>query len=384
MYSEVCVINYIKLLKQPIAFHRIYATLGGGAGAGVFISQLMYWHEKMSKHHGEDWDGWFYKNGKEWEEETGVTRHEREKTEKLLKGLEIIKIKKKGIPPTKNYKVNEYLFNKAIEDLLNGKMPSKPSKDAKLQDSAKHNAESGDINGEIQQIISPDVAVQAGKSGDINGEIQPYITEITTETTSETTTQTLSASEKTEDGVEGGCSDDSMKTKPWVSLNGKELTGKKLEIFIMLWETFDYKKDRADAIDKYLEKIWPMLGGDRDTNHKIIKTLLDAIKIHVGERKDLKPTSSPTYFTNWILKQRWEDEVSLPAKTQSKAGSNINQEVPDGFNSQADYQEYSFRLSNYRMLSDLKNPSALQVQMMNDDFERLTALKPQQTEEKAA
>ena len=377
-------INYIKLLKQPIAFHRIYATLGGGAGAGVFISQLMYWHEKMSKHHGEDWDGWFYKNGKEWEEETGVTRHEREKTEKLLKGLEIIKIKKKGIPPTKNYKVNEYLFNKAIEDLLNGKMPSKPSKDAKLQDSAKHNAESGDINGEIQQIISPDVAVQAGKSGDINGEIQPYITEITTETTSETTTQTLSASEKTEDGVEGGCSDDSIKTTPWISLKNIELTGKKLEIFTILWEAFDHKRDRRDAIDQFLTHIWPMFGGDLDTNHKIIKTLLDAIKIHVDERKGLSATSKPTYFTTWIIKHRWEDEINSPAKAQSPTESNINQEIPDGFNSKADYQEYSFRLSNYRMLSDLQNPTPSQTKMMNDDFERLTALKPQQTKGKKA
>jgi len=379
------VINYIKLLKDPVAFHRIYATLGGGAAAGVFISQLMYWHGTMKKTHGENWNGWFYKKGSEWEEETGVTRHEREKTEKLLKRLEIIKIKKKGTPPTKNYKVDEYLFNKAIEDLMNGRTPSSPSKDAELQDTAKQNAESGSSNGEIQQNKQSDMAVQTGKSGDSNGEISPYITEITTETTSETTTQTLCASEKTEDATNENSSGESEKKEPWVSSKGKALTGKKLEIFEILWEAFDYKTGRAPSIDQYLAKIFPMFGTDAETNRTLLKTLLASIKIHVKERKASDGSASPLHFKTWIHNRRWEDTPVTLQSSQAESGASIEQEwSKQGFKSSEEYQAYDLLRIEYRQLTKLPTPSASQVELINSLFDKLTAMKPAPTQGKAA
>jgi len=384
------VINYIDLLKQPVAFHRIYATLGGGAAAGVFISQLMYWHEKMKKHHGKSWDGWFYKNGIEWEEETGTTRHEREKTEKLLKGLKIIQIKKKGIPPTKNYRVNERLFNQAIDDLLNGKTPSKPSKDNELQDSAKHNAKSGNTNGEIQQNISPDVAVQTAKSGDINCQISPYNTEITTETTQENTTQTLCASEKTEDAGEGDFCEKAEEKTVWISENKKELKGKQLEIFQQLWEAFKNKQSRARAIDEYLKNIVPLFGKDAEANRNILKALLESIKRHVTLRNLSDSTSKPQHFENWISGRRWEDDFSESKYFKEKtAAINTPQESNqlwsvEGFDSFEDHQNYISTIAQLKLLKELKNPTQLQLDMITTTEKALDKMNPKKLQGEAA
>lgn len=57
--------------ERVIAFHPSLARIGGSINAGIFLSQLIYW---TSRSHSSE--GWVYKTKAEWQEETGLGRHE--------------------------------------------------------------------------------------------------------------------------------------------------------------------------------------------------------------------------------------------------------------------------------------------------------------------
>ena len=84
----------IDLLDRPIAYHRCFVTLTGSVTAAVLLSQAVYW----SRRTGAGNDGWFWKTGAEWEEETGLTRYEQEGARKILRSLGFWEEEKRGIP----------------------------------------------------------------------------------------------------------------------------------------------------------------------------------------------------------------------------------------------------------------------------------------------
>ena len=88
-------------LQRPIAFHKIFAQISGGITSGLFLSQLFYWHDK-----GSDPDGWIYKNYREWEEETTMTRRELDTARKRLKAIGVIQEKKAGAPAKLFYRID--------------------------------------------------------------------------------------------------------------------------------------------------------------------------------------------------------------------------------------------------------------------------------------
>lgn len=90
-----------KVLARPIAFHRVFANIGGGATGGLFLSQAYYWSFRTS-----DPDGWFYKIGDEWEAETALNRREQEQARKILAQKGVLETKKQGLPCKLFYRVN--------------------------------------------------------------------------------------------------------------------------------------------------------------------------------------------------------------------------------------------------------------------------------------
>lgn len=88
------------LLDRPIAYNPAFKRITASTVAGIFLSQAWYW----SKRHKED-DGWFYKTGAEWEEETGLTRSEQETARKHCLRVGVMEEKLKGIPATMYYRV---------------------------------------------------------------------------------------------------------------------------------------------------------------------------------------------------------------------------------------------------------------------------------------
>jgi hypothetical protein len=87
-------------LDRPIAYNPAFRRITGSTVAGIFLSQAWYW----SKRHKDD-EGWFYKIGTEWEEETGLSRSEQETARKHCLRVGVMEEKLKGVPATMYYRV---------------------------------------------------------------------------------------------------------------------------------------------------------------------------------------------------------------------------------------------------------------------------------------
>jgi hypothetical protein len=93
--------NLLKILTRPIAFQPIFARITGSATAGLFLSQLYYWHDK-----GKDPEGWIYKSYEEWHSETCLSRSEIDRARRDLRELGILSEAKRGMPRRLFYKLD--------------------------------------------------------------------------------------------------------------------------------------------------------------------------------------------------------------------------------------------------------------------------------------
>ena len=89
------------ILDRPISYNPAFRRITGSTVASIFATQCWYW----SKRHKDD-DGWFWKTGAEWEEETGLTRSEQETARKHCKRVGIVEEQLKGVPATMYYRIN--------------------------------------------------------------------------------------------------------------------------------------------------------------------------------------------------------------------------------------------------------------------------------------
>lgn len=106
-------IELIRLMNEkPIAFNKHYVFLGCGINGAVMLSQLVYWADKS-----KDPNGWIYKTGKEWTEETGLTRREQDTARKNLRELGFIDEHKHGVPCKVHFKVNQSNLYSALISL---------------------------------------------------------------------------------------------------------------------------------------------------------------------------------------------------------------------------------------------------------------------------
>lgn len=99
------------LPDRPIAFNRDFVRIGCGIKGSLMLSQAVYWSKRTTTK-----DGSFWKVQEDWEEETGMTRHEQMTALKRLKKLGFISVKKRGIPAKNYYILNT---NKILEELSN-------------------------------------------------------------------------------------------------------------------------------------------------------------------------------------------------------------------------------------------------------------------------
>ena len=86
---------------RPVAYHPMIAHVLGSVKEALFVSQLLYWHDK-----GKLPDGWIWKTREEWTEETGLSRREIEGARKRLVAKGVLEEKLKGIPATLHYRLN--------------------------------------------------------------------------------------------------------------------------------------------------------------------------------------------------------------------------------------------------------------------------------------
>ncbi len=107
------------ILSSPIAYHRIFATISGGALQGLFLSQIFYWTPRT-----KDPNGWFYKSQTEWEQETGLTRYEQETAREKLKAKGLLQEKKGGIPCRLFYRLNVEKFLQEVARATKAEIPN--------------------------------------------------------------------------------------------------------------------------------------------------------------------------------------------------------------------------------------------------------------------
>ncbi|BDA76372.1 hypothetical protein CAL7716_105380 (plasmid) [Calothrix sp. PCC 7716] len=129
-----------KVLHQIIAYHRIFALVGGSAQAGIFLSQAYYWTPKASNP-----EGWFYKTKEEWEKETGLTRRQQDTVVKNLKELGLLFVELRGIPCKLYYRINKEALTEAIGRhqpiVETGKKSAETTQNQQLHKNAKLDAQ---------------------------------------------------------------------------------------------------------------------------------------------------------------------------------------------------------------------------------------------------
>lgn len=350
-------VNYLNLLDNPIAFHRVYAQIGGGAGAGVFISQLVYWHRQMTTAKGEEWDGWFYKTAEQWEFETCTTRRERQNAEKILTDLNVLEIKKKGIPAKKHYRVNESVLNDLVSQFVRCdklvETPPEPSNDDSLSDVTNKNARSDKQECQNEQTGLSDMASKSETSDKQACHISQCNTE-NTQRLPETNSETSCASEGSDDAS-------GKKSNPpgevWQGTKGNKISGKHLEIFKQLWDAYEHKKSKASAITAYLKTIKPMFGKDKSENRAIVDNLLESIKLHVRSRQT-RPDQTVLYFEGWINQRRWEDEYPDLHKPSEAAAAPVVEKWKElGYSSEEDFTKYEDTKNYWKTLKGESNPT---------------------------
>jgi hypothetical protein len=106
--TKVKPMGILELLDRPIAYHRCFVTLTRSVKAAVMLSQAVYWQPRSKQE-----DGWWYKTAEEWQEETGLSRHEQEKARKDCE--KYLKSDLRGVPATLYWHVDEEALR---EDLL--------------------------------------------------------------------------------------------------------------------------------------------------------------------------------------------------------------------------------------------------------------------------
>ena len=101
-----------RMFDRPIAFQRSFVTLTGSITAALMLSQAVYWSSRASNP-----AGWFYKSADEWEQETGMTRHEQEGARKRLRQFPWWQedLRKANGVPTVHYRIDAVGFAQTVQ-----------------------------------------------------------------------------------------------------------------------------------------------------------------------------------------------------------------------------------------------------------------------------
>ena len=91
-------INFIRLLDRPIAYHRCLVPIARSVEGAVLLSQAIYWQNRMGA------GKWWYKTAKEWEEETGLSQRELSRAREGCS--RVLKYEVRGLPARGHYMVD--------------------------------------------------------------------------------------------------------------------------------------------------------------------------------------------------------------------------------------------------------------------------------------
>jgi hypothetical protein len=96
----------------------------------------------------------------------------------------------------------------------------------------------------------------------------------------------------------------------YITKRKRKLQGKELERFNTFWENFDYKKNKSEAADQWIDI--PNL------TDELVERINQSAKSESRLRPDLLISGkTPKMASGWIAARRWEDEYE-PIQKQKK------------------------------------------------------------------
>lgn len=161
----------LKGLGRAIAYFPQLGIHLGNPLAGIFLSQLVYWHDKTDCELG------VYKTSEEWQKETGLTYSHQKTARKLLKELGILSETEKRLEHKLYFKLNIEKFDEWFEKCIN----SDQNGESKTANPRTRNPSFGD---EQKPHSGVKESFDRGEA-ESTSVIHNITTEITTENTSE-------------------------------------------------------------------------------------------------------------------------------------------------------------------------------------------------------
>jgi hypothetical protein len=174
-----------RILDHPIAFHPCLVDVSGSVNAGIMLSQAVYGSKRSSES-----DGSFWKQQKDWYEETRLSRWEQEGARKLLRKRSFWSERYDRLRHRQYYRVD---FD-ALEEVLlfEGREPTFPKEEKPHSGKRKNHLRDGGRPAVGNEEKPPSRELESlrrdgGKTSVVRG----------TETTSEITSETSSSSSST-------------------------------------------------------------------------------------------------------------------------------------------------------------------------------------------
>ncbi len=164
--------DLMRTIGRPIAYHPALARMVGGVNAAIFLSQLIYWDERM-----EDAELGVYKTAEQWEAETGLSVREQTTARRQLRDRGLITETHKRIEHKLYFKLDRDAFDRLIAGAADTGNPEQQNVDSRNAETQFGNSENA--NTETPKAPSPN---HPKRSSLIK-------TEITTETTEEKNTK---------------------------------------------------------------------------------------------------------------------------------------------------------------------------------------------------
>lgn len=164
--------DLMRTIGRPIAYHPALARMVGGVNAAIFLSQLIYWDERM-----EDAELGVYKTAEQWEAETGLSVREQTTARRQLRDRGLITETHKRIEHKLYFKLDRGAFDRLIAGAGEAENPEQQYVDSLNAETQFGNSENA--NTETPKAPSPN---HPKRSSLIK-------TEITTETTEEKNTK---------------------------------------------------------------------------------------------------------------------------------------------------------------------------------------------------
>ncbi|MCX5470492.1 hypothetical protein OSH04_02050 [Alcaligenes sp. A-TC2] len=164
--------DLMRTIGRPIAYHPALARMVGGVNAAIFLSQLIYWDERM-----EDAELGVYKTAEQWEAETGLSVREQTTARRQLRDRGLITETHKRIEHKLYFKLDRDAFDRLVAGAADTENPEQQNVDSLNAETQFGNSESA--NTETPKAPSPN---HPKRSSLIK-------TEITTETTEEKNTK---------------------------------------------------------------------------------------------------------------------------------------------------------------------------------------------------